>query len=294
MNLRDLNYFHQLVRDRNFTKVAGHFNVSQPTITFAIKRLESEFDTRLVERNHAHNELRITASGMQLDQHVERMLNDWHLAHQEIRALNRKMIRFGMSPAISNYFFPGVTDRLIQAGLLNHLYTYEDGSREVLRSILNGHVDIGLIGSVRPLLNDQLVVEGLRVMHFKIVVGPSSPLAKRTAISFKEASAYPFVVLGEHFANPVAFAQIAGQAGVSPHIIYRSSNIDTLKRIVSRGVAISYIAELSILPNDPIISIPLIDENAPELTVMLVYRRSLELTESVRRFMAIIREYHDQ
>ncbi|WP_010632724.1 LysR family transcriptional regulator [Sporolactobacillus vineae] len=290
MNLRDLNYFHQLVRDRNFTKVAVHFNVSQPTITFAIKRLEKEFDTKLVERNHTHSELRITSSGMQLNQHVDRMLNDWHLAHQEIRALNRQMIRFGMSPTISNYFFPGVTDRLIQTGLLNHLYTYEDGSREVLRLILEGQVDIGLIGRVRPLLNDQLASESLKVMHFRLVVGPSSPLAKREAVSFKEASSYPFVVLGQHFANPVAFAQIAGQAGVSPHIIYRSSNIDTLKRIVSRGVAVSYIAELSILPNDPIISIPLTDENAPELTVMMVYRKSLELTESVRRFMAIIRE----
>lgn len=290
MNLQDLNYFHQLVRDRNFTKVAGHFDVSQPTITLAIKRLENEFDTKLVERNHAHNELRMTSSGKQLDQHVERMLNDWRLAHLEINALNRQMIRFGMSPAISNYFFPGVTDQLIQAGLLNHLYTYEDGSREVLRSILEGHVAIGLIGSVRPLLNDQLVAESLKVMDFKIVVGPSSPLANRKSISFKEASAFPFVVLGHHFANPVAFEQIANQAGVTPHIIYRSSNIDTLKRIVSRGVAISYIADLSILPNDPIVSIPLTDKDAPRLTVMLVYRKTLELSESVRQFMAIIRD----
>jgi Transcriptional regulator len=292
MNLRDLNYFHQLVRDRNFTKVAGRFEVSQPTITLAIKRLENEFDTKLVERNHAHNELRMTSSGMQLDQHVERMLNDWRLAHLEINALNRQMIRFGMSPAISNYFFPGVTDQLIQAGLLNHLYTYEDGSREVLRSILEGHVDIGLIGSVRPLLNDQLVAENLKVMNFKIVVGPSCPLANRKSISFKEANNFPFVVLGQHFANPVAFEQIANQAGVTPHIIYRSSNIDTLKRIVSRGVAISYIADLSILPNDPIVSIPLTDKDAPRLTVMLVYRKTLELSESVRQFMAIIRGYH--
>ncbi|GGL53777.1 LysR family transcriptional regulator [Sporolactobacillus putidus] len=291
MNIQDLKYFYRLVQDQNFTKVAGYFKVSQPTITLAVKRMEKEFQAKLVERNYAHNELRITDSGKQLYHHIEPILNEWRLAHQEIDAMNQQKIRFGMSPTISSHFFPSVTNQLLKSGLLNHLYTYEAGSREVLRSILEGRIDIGLIGSVAPQIHDQLVTESLKVMHFKIVVSPSSPLANRKSVSFQEASAFPFVVLNNHFANPVAFEQIAHHAGVTPNIIYRSSNIDTLKRIVSRGMAISYIADLSILPGDPIISIPLTDQGQPLLTVMLVYRKTLELSERIRQFMEIVREY---
>ncbi|RYL94330.1 LysR family transcriptional regulator [Sporolactobacillus sp. THM7-4] len=291
MNLQDLKYFQRLVQDRNFTKVAEYFKVSQPTITLAVKRMEKEFHTKLVERNHAHNELEMTASGMQLYHHTELMLNEWRLAHREIDALNQQIIRFGMSPTISSYFFPSVTNQLFKNGLLNHLQTYEDGSREVLRSILDGKIDIGLIGSVTPLLDEQLVAENLKVVHFKIVVSPSSPLASRSSISFQEASRFPFVVLNDNFANPVAFEQISHHAGVSPKIIYRSGNIDTLKRIVSRGMAISYIADLSILPGDPIVSIPLTDKGEPLLTVMLVYRKTLELSKRVCQFIEIVRKY---
>ncbi|MGJ3994063.1 LysR family transcriptional regulator, partial [Lactiplantibacillus plantarum] len=43
MNTKDLAYFDELISQKNFSKVAKTFGVSQPTVTTAIKRLESEF-----------------------------------------------------------------------------------------------------------------------------------------------------------------------------------------------------------------------------------------------------------
>lgn len=45
MKIRDLEYFIELVKDKNFSVVADHFQVSQPTITMAINRLEEEYGT---------------------------------------------------------------------------------------------------------------------------------------------------------------------------------------------------------------------------------------------------------
>ena len=45
MNIKDIEYFNELMTTKNFSIVAQNFNVSQPTITMAIKRLEEEFDT---------------------------------------------------------------------------------------------------------------------------------------------------------------------------------------------------------------------------------------------------------
>lgn len=54
MNFKDLEYFQRLVREKNFTKVANAFHVSQPTITYAVKRLEDELGTQLVYRDQSH------------------------------------------------------------------------------------------------------------------------------------------------------------------------------------------------------------------------------------------------
>ncbi len=42
MNTRDIEYYVQIVKQKNFTKVAKYFQVSQPTITYALQRLEKE------------------------------------------------------------------------------------------------------------------------------------------------------------------------------------------------------------------------------------------------------------
>ncbi len=62
MNTKDIEYYVQIVKQKNFTKVANYFRVSQPTITYALQRLEKEFDTVLITRDRSHHELIVTPS----------------------------------------------------------------------------------------------------------------------------------------------------------------------------------------------------------------------------------------
>ena len=56
MNTKDIEYYVQIVKQKNFTKVANYFRVSQPTITYALQRLEKEFDAILITRDRSHHE----------------------------------------------------------------------------------------------------------------------------------------------------------------------------------------------------------------------------------------------
>ena len=80
MNIRDFEYFHQLVKEKNFSKVAQIFSVSQPTVTLAIKRLEEEFETTFFIRDRSHKELLVTPSGYQFDAHLKVILNELAIA----------------------------------------------------------------------------------------------------------------------------------------------------------------------------------------------------------------------
>lgn len=49
MNTKDIEYYVQIVKQKNFTKVANYFRVSQPTITYALQRLEKSLTPYLLQ-----------------------------------------------------------------------------------------------------------------------------------------------------------------------------------------------------------------------------------------------------
>lgn len=48
MNTKDIEYYVQIVKQK-FTKVANYFRVSQPTITYALQRLEKSLTPYLLQ-----------------------------------------------------------------------------------------------------------------------------------------------------------------------------------------------------------------------------------------------------
>ena len=61
MELRQLEYFQMASRLKNITRAAERLNVSQPNITVAIKKLESELGIKLFDRSQ--KQLSLTPEG---------------------------------------------------------------------------------------------------------------------------------------------------------------------------------------------------------------------------------------
>lgn len=58
MKLRQLEYFNALCTLKTYSKVASKFNVSQPTVSYAIKSLEESLKVSLITRiNHTQKYL---------------------------------------------------------------------------------------------------------------------------------------------------------------------------------------------------------------------------------------------
>ena len=61
MSDRRLQVFHAVARLLSFTKAAEVLHMTQPAVTFQIRQLEEQFDTRLFDR--AHNRVSLTEAG---------------------------------------------------------------------------------------------------------------------------------------------------------------------------------------------------------------------------------------
>ena len=101
MNLRDLEYFYQLAKSKSYTGTAQHFKVSQPTISYAIKRLEKELDCDLVIKDPSHRTAELTLQGDIFQSHVEDVLLQIKTAVNEVhQSLNPMTVSRRLSATI--------------------------------------------------------------------------------------------------------------------------------------------------------------------------------------------------
>ena len=90
MNTRDIEYYVQIVKQKILPKSQKYFQVSQPTITYALQRLEKELGAALITRDRSHHELIITPAGKQLFLHAQSILQEIKMAKAEITQLQKK------------------------------------------------------------------------------------------------------------------------------------------------------------------------------------------------------------
>ncbi len=288
MNFKDLEYFVEVFDKKSFSQAAVKKGVSQPTVTLAIKRLENEFNARLFIRNHTHQRLEPTIEGEQLVTHARDVLSELDLAKKELKQIATDKIRLGLPPIIGNYYFPHISPSLFRSGLLNNIESVEAGSADLRKRLVNGDIDVALLGSLAPIKDDALVVRQFEISSFKIIVSLKSPLAKKQAFAFASLKDENFIVLDQGFVHQRAFKELSHAAHFRPKIIYPTQDIHILKALVAQNIGIGFLTESAIDTSDQIHPLDLLDDEQPSFFMSIVYRKSKILTAKEKKLVALL------
>ena len=109
MELRQLEYFQMASRLKNITRAAERRNVSQPNITVAIKKLETELGIKLFDRSQ--KQLSLTPEGNIFLNRIElalRSIQDAVLEVNDYKQLQKGTIKIGIPSMIGAYLFPKI------------------------------------------------------------------------------------------------------------------------------------------------------------------------------------------
>jgi len=289
MNTKDLAYFSDLTQTKNFSKVAQDFGVTQPTITMAIKRLEAEFQTKLVLRDRTRNDLVVTASGEQLAVHARAILAELDLTHQEITHLTQDQTVLGLPPIIENHYFPRVAAHLQAQGMLANLQTLEGGSVWLRQALRDGQADLALLGSTAPLSYKSLVAEAFDRQPFRIFVAATHPLAKRQRIYFSELKHEKFVLFNSSFVHNSAFNQFTRRNHFRPEVVFRANDTHVIMNLVAQNVGVTFLTATGAQHRDDVVQLELLDDAQPEFIASIVYRDSHVLTPAQQQVLAVLR-----
>lgn len=289
MNIKELYYYHDLVKTKNFSQVAADFNISQPTVTMAIKRLEESFGTTFFMRDRSHHQLTVTSTGLQFDQHVQRIIEELEIAQKELARAKQERISFGLPPIIGSWYFPRFTPTLLQAGLLNQLEVVDHGSASLLQLLAKGELDLALLGSLQPFQQPSLRARVIDKAPIKIIVAKDHPLAAfKDGVSFAQAAQYPFITLDDEYVHAQVFRQAARLARVRPKIVFKTSDVQILKALVANHSGISFLTDLALDANDGLAALPLTDGIQPEFIISLVARANRLLTPNAQKLWSIL------
>ncbi|WP_412989537.1 LysR family transcriptional regulator [Pediococcus siamensis] len=271
MNIKDFEYFQAMIEEHNFSRVATRFQVSQPTISTAIKRLETEFETQLFIRDASEHRLTTTLSGQQLAEHTDVILDQVRVAQNEIRNINTGKIVLGLPPVISQTYFPQIAAALAKQKLLRQIIPVEKGSAELLKLLLNGTLDLALVGSVQPFDSARLFSQTFAQTKFNIIVSKDHPLAHERQVYFRDLKDFNFITFGSSFVHSEALKQLSHANHFRPQIIYKSDDPQVIQGMIANNIGISFLAE-SAITNPDVVSLELLDEPQPSFYMSLAYR----------------------
>lgn len=189
---RRLQVFHTVAKQLSFTKAGEVLFMTQPAVTFQIKQLEEQFDTRLFDRGHGR--LSLTPAGEMVFAYAEKILN--LSAEMEVRLGEMTgevcgPLLVGASMTIAEFLlprilgefksrYPGVQPRLVVAN-----------SETIEKRIAEHALDIGFIESQSHDAN--LQTEVCCEDELVVVCNPRFPLARLKEVSPERLLDHPYV-----------------------------------------------------------------------------------------------------
>jgi DNA-binding transcriptional LysR family regulator len=291
MELRTLRAFTEVVRRGGFSQAARAVYATQSTVSKAVKQLEDELGTRLLDRlGHG---VALTAAGEIVHRRALAMLaerDDLMAELDELRGLKRGKLRLGLPPLGSSQLFaplfaafraryPGIEIRLV-----------EHGSGRLESLLLDGEID--LAASLLPVAESfefQPVTPAPEPLL--ALLPPGHPAAGRAAAGLADlAAGTPLVLYEEGFALNRLILEACRRRGLEPVVAARSGQIDFIVELVAAGLGVAFLPRMMAEPRlRPDLAAVTLAEPGTAWHMALIWRRGGYLPEAARAWLELAR-----
>lgn len=289
MEFRQLEYFFALSRFKNFTRAAQSLNVSQPSVTKAIKVLEKELKLTLIDRSQ--KQVHLTEEGKAFLLHTEKILHAVEEAQQDMKRFRNDadfILHFGIPPLVEAYLFPDFFTKCTEHNphLTLDLHEYND-SVEVRRRTEVGELDFGIIFADPEVQgeNEMLILKD----SMNLCVYKEHPLANEEHVSIASLKNEKFIMQQPHSYQYRSFYRLCEENGFTPDIVLSASQLKTIKQLVANKMGISVLPDF-VTRNES--TLKKCSFRPPFLFhVCLIWRSDKCLSDIDRRFISFMRAY---
>ena len=291
MDLMQMETFLAVAEEKSFSRAAARLHRTQPAISQAVAKLESELGEVLIERST--RDASLTAAGEVLREYAVKLLNlrmEASTALGEMRELHEGRLNIAANEYTCLYLLPLLNEYRRQHPRIKIAVQRALASR-ISDEVLLHTVELGVI-SFRP-QDAQLSSTVVYRDELALVVNPAHPLARAGRVSIRQLRAQNFVA--HNVPSPQRQKVIkAFQRHKTPlHMGVELPSLEAIKRFVGMGNGVGLVPRLTVEPE--LAAGTLVRVTVPELEIVrrlrLVYRRQATLSHAGVAFLRVVEAY---
>ena len=234
VSLRQISYFVAAAETGSIAEAARLANVAQPSVSWAILKMEELLDLELFVRQHARG-VSLTAAGHRLLPQARGLL---HMA-EEFEAVARVqgqeltgMLTVGCYSTLAPAYMPRIIAEFARLHPKVKLQLHEDTVDDMLEKLTSGEVEVALAYDID--LPDEFLKLRIHSAPPQAVLPHGHRLLDKPAVSLADLRDEPFILLNskpaEHY-----FLSLFEVAGITPQIAHAAQSFEVVRSLVGQG-----------------------------------------------------------
>ncbi|MGE5093753.1 MAG: LysR family transcriptional regulator [Betaproteobacteria bacterium] len=245
MELYQIRYFLSICEYGSFSRAAEACEVTQPALTAAIKKLETEIGSALFYREGKR--LVLTELGSRMRPHLEQALGETQRAEALVRnfhLLRQAPLRVGSMPTIGAVRLAQLFAhfRAVEPGV--ELSVHENDLNRLLKQLEANELDLAIVAPPRA-MGDMFRSEPLYSERYVVAFAPGHPFEALEHVTLADCSGKDYVDrLACELRDTVA--GVCQQRGVELYAAFRSDREDWVQSMVMAGLGFAFMPQYSV------------------------------------------------
>lgn len=207
MTLKQLRYIVTVAETGNITEAAGKLYIAQPSLTSAIRELETEYDITIF--NRGKKGISLTKEGEEFLGYARQVLDQTNLIEERYAGAGQGKIKFCVSSQHYSFVVEAFVELLKKYGGDKYeFHMRETQTYDIIDDVSHLRSEVGILylnsfneTVIRKTLRDNgLTFEPLFIAKPHVFVGKTSPLARKKKLTPEDLKPYPRLSYeqGEH------------------------------------------------------------------------------------------------
>ena len=284
MTLQEIRYFCVTAEVLHYTRAANLLYISQPSLSYAIAKLEKDLGVPLFEKHG--KQVTLSKYGEAFLPHAQNVLRELSEGLNTLSALKQPaagIINLGYIYSVSFSVLPEFVNKFYDYQGSHQIgFRFQQGmAGELLEQIFNGSLDILIAGMTDE--PDTASIEYLPIykQELFLAVPPDHPLSSKSSVTLDDLAGQNFISINH---DTVIYHQLEDRfkkADIAPNTVFEADEYSSIAASVATGAGIAIMPILPILETFNIKMIPFSDTNMSR-KVCIIRNSSKEMSEPLK------------
>ena len=287
MTLDQLRYFQAVCKYNSVSRASEHLNISQPSVSNAISKLEAEFGTVLFTRQNKR--LILTKEGVMLLELANNLLLNADHALQTMKELSdNKTLNLGVPPMLSSFILPILYREFFKNYPDFRINIIEDDRTGLIRMLDEHKINMAFLPHDGP-IDVQLKSQSMIEFDNVCCVSKYHRLSQKESLTIEDIKDVHLVLFKNSFFQTERILERFNQSSYNPNILLQTAQVTTMQNMAASGLAVGFIFKFLLESTSDLVGIPL---DPPMRTqISLVWKQGEHLSNNMNHLIQFVKKY---